>query len=113
MSALTLYLQSLELLGEGEEQETDGVPVNTGSRGPTPGITTVVLPAATQRSAQELSTAQQKKLRDKEYQRRKRAAAAQEKAAAAAKAAAADGEEAISPSISRRPSKKPRQADDD
>lgn len=112
------------MLGEGDDQDNDGVPISGGSRGPTPGLTTVVLPAASQRStheltsaqrsAHELSTAQQKKLRDKEYQRRKRALAAQEKAAAAAKAAAtADAEDEGSPTISRRPSKKPRQADDD
>jgi len=103
-SSLT-YQKSLELVGEGDDPPgIDGdvympqnVPqssgttasnntlslapsgsVRAGSRGPTPGITTVILPPAQSTSARSevtppLSAAQQKKMRDKEYQRRKRA----------------------------------------
>ncbi|KAG6331122.1 hypothetical protein ID866_7966 [Astraeus odoratus] len=60
-------MQSLELIGEGEES----TPVPEELKNPTPGLTTVVVPPAPR--PQELTPAQQKKYRDREYQRRKRA----------------------------------------
>ncbi|PAV17470.1 4-domain-containing [Pyrrhoderma noxium] len=109
-SSLT-YQKSLELLGDPEEEaDTIGVLSLGNSRGPTPGLTTVVLPAATQRSQQELTAAQQKKVRDKEYQRRKRASQARERALAAEREEEAG--ETYSTGSSRRQVKKPKTADD-
>ena len=107
-----LLKQSLELLGDpDEEADTIGVLSLGNSRGPTPGLTTVVLPAATQRTTQELTAAQQKKARDKEYQRRKRASQARERALAAEREEET-GESTYSTSSSRRQIKKPKTADD-
>lgn len=115
--------QSLELLGdadadadtmaEGPLSSSGGtLSLLGGSRGPTPGLTTVVLPPPSARSQQELSAAQQKKARDKEYQRRKRASAARDRSQARA-VAGDDDSESMYAGSSRRPSKKPRTADDD
>lgn len=60
-------IQSLELIGDGEES----TPAPDEFKHPTPGLTTVVVPPAPR--TQELTAAQQKKHRDREYQRRKRA----------------------------------------
>lgn len=54
-------------MGEGE----DSIAIEDHSKQPLPGVTTVILPAATRN--QELTVAQQKRIRDKEYQRKKRA----------------------------------------
>ncbi|KAH8108724.1 histone acetyltransferase subunit NuA4-domain-containing protein [Phellopilus nigrolimitatus] len=117
------YQKSLELLGDADadaDTMADG-PLSSsggtlsllgGSRGPTPGLTTVVLPPPSARSQQELSAAQQKKARDKEYQRRKRASAARDRSQARA-VAGDDDSESFAAGSSRRPSKKPRTADDD
>ena len=60
--------QSLDLIGEGGES----TPAPDDFKHPTtPGVTTVVVPPAPR--TQELTAAQQKKNRDREYQRRKRA----------------------------------------
>ncbi|KAG9315788.1 histone acetyltransferase subunit NuA4-domain-containing protein [Chiua virens] len=60
--------QSLDLVGDGEES----TPAPDDFKHPTtPGVTTVVVPPAPR--TQELTAAQQKKNRDREYQRRKRA----------------------------------------
>ncbi|TFK74851.1 NuA4-domain-containing protein [Pluteus cervinus] len=59
--------KSLELLGEGEESTVTNEEY---IKQPTPGLTTVIVPPATR--GQELSVAQQKRNRDKEYQRKKR-----------------------------------------
>ncbi|EGO23859.1 hypothetical protein SERLADRAFT_392376, partial [Serpula lacrymans var. lacrymans S7.9] len=69
-SSLT-YQKSLELSGEGEESTAAA---DEFSKQPTPGLTTVIVPPATR--TQELTAAQNKKARDREYQRRKRANAA-------------------------------------
>lgn len=71
---------------------------------PTPGVTTVVVPPATRN--QELSVAQQKRLRDKDYQRRKRGVSLR----------SGDSDEDIvsaASTTSRRPSKRARLADED
>ncbi|KAL5482820.1 EAF6 [Sanghuangporus weigelae] len=163
------YQKSLDLLAEGADDLDAFGPafallnpnstLSSNSRGPTPGLTSIVLPPPTssttpisqQRSHdgsssghqhQPLTAAQQKKMRDKEYQRRKRASAAREKernamvaAAAAAQAQAqaqaaaqaagrgtsmegieegGEGNSVSAVSTARgRMSKKPRQADDD
>ncbi|GLB38362.1 putative nuA4-domain-containing protein [Lyophyllum shimeji] len=65
-SSLT-YQKSLDLMGEGDESTATN---DDYSKQPTPGVTTVIVPPATR--TQELSVAQQKKIRDREYQRRKR-----------------------------------------
>ncbi|KAH7885319.1 histone acetyltransferase subunit NuA4-domain-containing protein [Phlebopus sp. FC_14] len=61
------WSKSLDLVGDGEES----TPAPDEYKHPTPGVTTVVVPPAPR--TQELSAAQQKKNRDREYQRRKRA----------------------------------------
>jgi len=62
------WSKSLDLVGEGEES----TPAPDDFKHPTtPGVTTVVVPPAPR--TQELTAAQQKKNRDREYQRRKRA----------------------------------------
>ncbi|KIJ64525.1 hypothetical protein HYDPIDRAFT_132472 [Hydnomerulius pinastri MD-312] len=62
------WSKSLDLVGDGE----DSTPAPDDFKHPTtPGVTTVVVPPAPR--TQELSAAQQKKNRDREYQRRKRA----------------------------------------
>ncbi|KIO02686.1 hypothetical protein M404DRAFT_1001900, partial [Pisolithus tinctorius Marx 270] len=61
------WSKSLELLGDGEET----TPAPDDPKTPNPGLTTVVVPPAPR--PQELTAAQQKKFRDREYQRRKRA----------------------------------------
>ncbi|KAI0697882.1 NuA4-domain-containing protein [Cytidiella melzeri] len=94
------YKKSLELLGEGEESAATG---EDQSRMSTPGLTTVVLPAA---KAAEMTAAQQKKHRDREYQRKKRANAAR-------RSAALSDEESVTSASSRRPTKRARVADDD
>jgi len=100
-SSLT-YQKSLELFGEGEESAaaTEDYPKQT-----TPGLTTVVVPPATR--GQELSAAQQKKNRDREYQRRKRASASLRSTGTIS-----DEEVAVS-STGGRARKRARLADDD
>ncbi|KAI5988978.1 histone acetyltransferase subunit NuA4-domain-containing protein [Pisolithus albus] len=61
------WSRSLELLGDGEET----TPAPDDPKTTNPGLTTVVVPPAPR--PQELTAAQQKKFRDREYQRRKRA----------------------------------------
>jgi len=93
----------LELLGEGEESTTT---TDDYVKQPTPGVTTVVLQPATR--GQELSMAQQKRIRDKEYQRRKRANAN--------RSGTGESEEEVistASTSSRRPSKRARVIDDD
>lgn len=72
---------------------------------PTPGLTTVIVPPATRN--QELTiSAQQKRLRDKEYQRKRRANTSM-------RSTGESEEEAVSASTSRRPSKRQRTTEDD
>jgi len=97
-SSLT-YKKSLELSGEGEES---GVTGDDHSRMSTPGLTTVIVPPATRN--QELSAAQQKKNRDREYQRKKRANA---------RNTGTPLSEDESVTSGRRPTKRARLADDD
>ncbi|KAK7681589.1 hypothetical protein QCA50_015322 [Cerrena zonata] len=59
------HKKSLELSGEGEESAATG---EEASRTSTPALTTVIVPPA---RGQELSAAQNKKNRDREYQRKK------------------------------------------
>ncbi|KAI0087830.1 NuA4-domain-containing protein [Irpex rosettiformis] len=99
-SSSVSYKKSLELSGEGEESAATG---EDQSRMSTPGLTTVVLPAA---KATEMTAAQQKKHRDREYQRKKRANAAR-------RSAALSDEESVTSASSRRPTKRSRIADDD
>ncbi|KAI0345993.1 NuA4-domain-containing protein [Trametopsis cervina] len=94
------YKKSLELSGEGEESTATA---EEQSRMSTPGITTVVLPAA---KATEMTAAQQKKHRDREYQRKKRANAAR-------RSAALSDEESVTSASSRRPTKRARLTEDD
>jgi len=94
------YKKSLELSGEGEESGATG---DDHSRMSTPGITTVIVPPATR--TQELSAAQQKKNRDREYQRKKRANARNT-------ATPLSDDDSVSNSA-RRPTKRQRLADDD
>ncbi|OCH92861.1 NuA4-domain-containing protein [Obba rivulosa] len=95
------YKKSLELSGEGEESAATG---EDQSRMSTPGLTTVIVPPATR--TQEMTAAQQKKARDREYQRKKRAIANRR----ATGTPASDDESVTS---ARRPSKRARLADDD
>ncbi|PCH40230.1 NuA4-domain-containing protein [Wolfiporia cocos MD-104 SS10] len=90
--------QSLELSGEGEDSGATG---DDHSRMSTPGITTVIVPPAPRN--QELTAAQQKKNRDREYQRKKRANARQT-------ATPLSDEESVT--SGRRPTKRARLADD-
>ncbi|PPQ92849.1 hypothetical protein CVT25_004337 [Psilocybe cyanescens] len=101
-SSLT-FQKSLELMGEGEESTpaTDEF-----VKQPTPGVTTIAVPPATRN--QELTVAQQKKIKDREYQRRKRASASHR--------STGDSEEELvsaASASSRRPTKRARLADDD
>ncbi|KAI0043176.1 NuA4-domain-containing protein [Auriscalpium vulgare] len=100
-SSLT-YHKSLELSGEGEESAA----TNDDYKQPTPGLTTVVLPPAPR--TQELTAAQLKKNRDREYQRKKRAAASRRSAGTVS-----DEEGSVVMMSSRRPSKRARLADED
>lgn len=92
--------QSLDLLGEGEDSTPapDDMRLQT-----TPGLTTVVVPPAPR--TQELTAAQQKKHRDREYQRRKRAMRRS--------AGTVSDEDSQSIGTGRRPMKRARIADDD
>ncbi|KAH8104695.1 histone acetyltransferase subunit NuA4-domain-containing protein [Cristinia sonorae] len=98
MSSMT-YKKSLELSGEGEESAATA----EDSRMSTPGLTTVIVPPA---RTQELTAAQQKKNRDREYQRKKRANAARRSAGTPL----SDDESVTS---NRRPTKRARMADED
>ncbi|KAJ8521669.1 hypothetical protein ONZ45_g1662 [Pleurotus djamor] len=95
-SSVTLH-KSIELVQEGEESSS----IPDGYKQSTPGLTTVVVPPATQR--QELS-AQSKKARDKEYQRRKRASVTRQSTGTNS-----DDEQ----TSNRRPTKRARHADDE
>lgn len=100
-SSLT-YQKSLDLLGEGEESAATNDEYN---KQPTPGVTTVIVPPATR--SQELSVAQQKKIRDRDYQRRKRTSVS-------LRSNGESDEDIVSAAnTSRRPTKRARLADDD
>jgi len=93
----------LELLGEGEESTATNEEF---VKQPTPGVTTIAVPPATRN--QELNMAQQKKIKDREYQRRKRASMSHRSTGES------DEELASAASASsRRPTKRARLADDD
>ncbi|OJA09634.1 hypothetical protein AZE42_01417 [Rhizopogon vesiculosus] len=94
------WQKSLDLLGDGEESTPvpDDMRLHT-----TPGLTTVVVPPAPR--TQELTAAQQKKNRDREYQRRKRAMRRS--------AGTVSDEDSQSTGTGRRPTKRARIADDD
>ncbi|KAI0076299.1 NuA4-domain-containing protein [Panus rudis PR-1116 ss-1] len=92
------YKKALELAGEGEDSAATG---EEPSRTSTPALTTVVVPPA----RQELTAAQNKKVRDREYQRKKRANAR--------RSAALSDDESVTSASSRRPTKRARMADDD
>ncbi|KAG1822806.1 NuA4-domain-containing protein [Suillus subaureus] len=94
------WQKSLDLLGEGEDSTPapDDMRLQT-----TPGLTTVVVPPAPR--TQELTAAQQKKNRDREYQRRKRAMRRS--------AGTVSDEDSQSIGTGRRPTKRARIADDD
>lgn len=92
------YKKSLELAGEGEESTATG---EDRSRTSTPGITTIKLPPERN---QEMTAAQNKKNRDREYQRKKRANARR------SAGTPLSDDESVS---SRRPTKRARMADDD
>ncbi|KAF9468485.1 histone acetyltransferase subunit NuA4-domain-containing protein [Collybia nuda] len=101
-SSLT-YQKSLDLMGEGDDSTAT---IDEYIKQPTPGLTTIAVPPATRN--QELSMAQQKRLRDKEYQRKKRASASLR--------STGDSDEDIvsaASTSSRRPTKRARMADDD
>ncbi|KAI0260247.1 NuA4-domain-containing protein [Gloeopeniophorella convolvens] len=100
-SSLT-YQRSLELSGEGEESAAPAEEL----RQPMSGLTTVVLPPAPR--APELTAAQLKKNRDREYQRKKRAAASRRSVGTVS-----DDEGSTITASSRRPNKRARIADDD
>ncbi|KIM43270.1 hypothetical protein M413DRAFT_26430 [Hebeloma cylindrosporum] len=101
-SSLT-YQKSLELMGEGEESTATNEEF---VKQTTPGVTTIAVPPATRN--QELSVAQQKKIKDREYQRRKRASMSH-------RSTGESEEELVSAASasSRRPTKRARLADDD
>ncbi|KAF7440559.1 hypothetical protein PC9H_000905 [Pleurotus ostreatus] len=90
--------KSLELMADGDESL---MPDEYGKQS-TPGLTTVVVPPAPR--TQELTPAQSKKLRDKEYQRKKRASVSRRSTGTIS------DDEQIS---ARRPTKRARLADDD
>jgi len=93
--------KSLDIMGDGEDSTATN---DDYVKQPTPGVTTVVVPPATRN--QELSMAQQRRLRDKDYQRRKRGVSLR----------SGDSDEDIvsaASTFSRRPSKRARIADDD
>ncbi|KAG6890610.1 hypothetical protein C0995_006586 [Termitomyces sp. Mi166 len=101
-SSLT-YQKSLDLLGEGDESTATNEEYH---KQPTPGVTTVVVPPATR--TQELSVAQQKRIRDREYQRRKRSSVS-------LRDNGESDEEIVSAAstTSRRPTKRARMTEDD
>jgi chromatin modification-related protein EAF6 len=99
-SSLT-YQKSLELLGEVEESSATAEDCVKQS---TPGLTTVIVPPATK--TQELSAAQQKKNRDREYQRKKRANLSRRSTGTIS------DEEHVSTSSGRRATKRARLDDD-
>jgi chromatin modification-related protein EAF6 len=86
-------------MGEGEESTMTNDEYTKQSA---TGVTTVVVPPATRN--QEISVAQQKRIRDKEYQRKKRASVSLR--------STGESEEEASTS-SRRPTKRARLADED
>ncbi|KII90951.1 hypothetical protein PLICRDRAFT_106074 [Plicaturopsis crispa FD-325 SS-3] len=90
------HARSLELVAEGEESSVP--PADDHNHG----VTTVIVPAATPR--QEVSAAQQKKNRDREYQRKKRAGTGRGRSGTIS-----DDESVTS---SRRPTKRSRLTDD-
>ncbi|KAH9941060.1 NuA4-domain-containing protein, partial [Amylocystis lapponica] len=92
------YKKSLELVNEGEESAAT---VEDQSRMSTPGLTTVIVPPAAR--PQDLTAAQQKKNRDREYQRKKRANA---------RSTGTPMSEEESITSARRPTKRARLADD-
>ncbi|KAF8073733.1 histone acetyltransferase subunit NuA4-domain-containing protein [Lyophyllum atratum] len=98
-----ILFASLDLLGEGEESTATNDDYH---KQPTPGVTTVIVPPATR--TQELSVAQQKKIRDREYQRRKRTSVS-------LRSNGDSDEEIVSAAStsSRRPTKRSRITDDD
>jgi len=99
-SSLT-YQRSLELSGEGEESTANA----DDFKQPISGLTTVVLPPAPR--VPELTAAQLKKNRDREYQRKKRAAANRRSAGTVS------DDEGSTTAGGRRPIKRVRVADDD
>ncbi|KAH9980109.1 NuA4-domain-containing protein [Lactifluus volemus] len=100
-SSLT-YQRSLELSGEGEESAPNTDEFKQSSSG----LTTVVLPPAPR--PPELTAAQLKKNRDREYQRKKRAAASRRSVGTVS-----DDEGSTIAAGGRRPNKRARVADDD
>ncbi|KAG5648365.1 hypothetical protein DXG03_004937 [Asterophora parasitica] len=97
------YQKSLDLLGDGDESTATNDDYHKQS---TPGLTTVIVPPATRN--QELSVAQQKKIRDRDYQRRKRTSVSLQ--------SNGDSDEDIvsaASTSSRRPTKRARMADED
>ncbi|EPT05095.1 hypothetical protein FOMPIDRAFT_1045167 [Fomitopsis schrenkii] len=98
-SSSTTYKKSLELSGDGEESGADDH-----SRMSTPGLTTVIVPPAPR--PHELSAAQQKKNRDREYQRKKRASAR-------ATVTPMSEDDSVASTSGRRPTKRARMMDDD
>lgn len=98
----TNYMQSLELSGEGEESAATAEDFKQ----PISGLTTVVLPPAPR--VPELTAAQLKKNRDREYQRKKRAAASRRSVGTVS-----DDEGSTLAGGGRRPNKRARVADDD
>lgn len=90
-------------MGEGEESTATNEEF---VKQPTPGVTTIAVPPATRN--QELSVAQQKKIKDRDYQRRKRASMSH-------RSTGESDEELVSAASasSRRPTKRARLADDD
>lgn len=95
-------MQSLELSGEGEESAANA----DDFKQPTSGLTTVVLPPAPR--VPELTAAQLKKNRDREYQRKKRAAASRRSVGTVS-----DEDGSTTTTGGRRPTKRVRVADDD
>jgi len=85
--------------------ENDEGPNEEYVKQPTPGLTTVIVPPATRN--QELTvSAQQKRLRDKEYQRKRRANTS-------VRSTGESEEEIANTSTSRRPSKRQKMMEDD
>jgi len=85
--------------------ENDEGPNEEYVKQPTPGLTTVIVPPATRN--QELTvSAQQKRLRDKEYQRKRRANTS-------VRSTGESEEEMVNTSTSRRPSKRQKIIEDD
>lgn len=90
-------------MGEGEESTP---PTEEFVKQPTPGVTTIAVPPATR--TQELTVAQQKKIKDREYQRRKRASVSH-------RSTGDSDEELVSAAStsSRRPTKRARLTEDE